>query len=115
MVALARSLLAQPQNAERAAFAADVVAGLSATPKHLPAKYFYDATGSELFERITELPEYYPTRCELQILRERGAEIASLIPAGSALIEFGSGSSRTCCCARRRGLPPMCRSTFAAR
>jgi len=94
MVALARSLLAQPQNAERAAFAADVVAGLSATPKHLPAKYFYDATGSELFERITELPEYYPTRCELQILRERGAEIASLIPAGSALIEFGSGSSR---------------------
>ena len=94
MVALARSLLAQPQNAERAAFAADVVAGLSAAPKHLPAKYFYDATGSGLFERITELPEYYPTRCELQILRERGAEIASFIPAGSALVEFGSGSSR---------------------
>ena len=51
-------------------FAADVLEGLRATPKHVPAKYFYDAAGSQLFERITELPEYYPTRCEISILRD---------------------------------------------
>ena len=94
MVALARPLQSQRQSAERSAFAADVLAGLSATPKRLPAKYFYDGVGSQLFERITELPEYYPTRCEMEILRQHGADIARLIPPGSALIEFGSGSSR---------------------
>ena len=52
-------------------FAADVRAGLTARPKTLPPKYFYDAKGSELFEQITVLPEYYPTRTELSILRER--------------------------------------------
>ncbi len=78
---------------ETAAFAADVVAGLIATPKHLPPKYFYDHAGSELFERITRLPEYYPTRSELAILDERVAEIARLIPPRAALIEFGSGAS----------------------
>jgi L-histidine Nalpha-methyltransferase len=75
-------------------FAADVVAGLSATPKRLPAKYFYDLTGSALFERITRLPEYYPTRSEIRILEDNAAAIASLFPTGCALIEFGSGSSR---------------------
>jgi dimethylhistidine N-methyltransferase len=75
------------------AFAADVVAGLTATPKRLPPKYFYDSIGSELFERITSQPEYYPTRCEVEILTAHGQEIADLIPAGAALIEFGSGSS----------------------
>jgi L-histidine Nalpha-methyltransferase len=94
MVALARVPRPQPPSAENSAFAADVLAGLSKTPKSVPAKYFYDEAGSQLFERITELPEYYPTRCEMQILRERGADIARLIPQGSALIEFGSGSSR---------------------
>jgi dimethylhistidine N-methyltransferase len=76
-----------------AAFAADVIAGLSAVPKRLPPKYFYDRAGSELFERITELPEYYPTRCEIGILTERAPDIARLLPAGAALIEFGSGAS----------------------
>ena len=70
-----------------------MLAGLTATPKRLPPKYFYDRAGSELFERITELPEYYPTRCELGILHEHAADIAALIPQGAALIEFGSGSS----------------------
>jgi L-histidine Nalpha-methyltransferase len=75
-------------------FAADVIAGLSARPKKLPPKYFYDTPGSALFERITELPEYYPTRCEVDILRQHAPAIASMFPAGCALIEFGSGSSR---------------------
>ena len=75
-------------------FASDVLAGLSARPKRLSPKYFYDEAGSRLFEQITELPEYYPTRCELAILREHGADIARFIPAEAALIEFGSGSTR---------------------
>jgi dimethylhistidine N-methyltransferase len=75
-------------------FAADVVAGLSAKPKRLPPKYFYDSAGSALFERITQLPEYYPTRCELGLLRDNAPAIASLFPANCALIEFGAGSSR---------------------
>src|SRR5579863_10162857 len=93
MVALARSR-AQPQNIDASAFEADILDGLNATPKRVPAKYFYDGTGSLLFERITELPEYYPTRCEMSILRDNAAEIAKLIPEGAALVEFGSGSSR---------------------
>jgi dimethylhistidine N-methyltransferase len=92
MVALARSRRL-PQSAEEH-FAADVLAGLTSHPKHLPPKYFYDAEGSRLFERITELPEYYPTRCEMTILRDHAADIAQLIPQGAALIEFGSGSSK---------------------
>jgi dimethylhistidine N-methyltransferase len=75
-------------------FARDVIAGLSTRPKRLPPKYFYDHTGAQLFEEITALPEYYPTRCELEILRARAPEIARLFPQGSALIEFGSGSSK---------------------
>src|SRR3984885_3572159 len=75
-------------------FAADILAGLSAKPKRLPPKYFYDEAGSALFERITELPEYYPTRCELAILRDNAPAIASLFPPNCALIEFGSGSSK---------------------
>jgi dimethylhistidine N-methyltransferase len=75
-------------------FAADVIVGLSAKPKRLPPKYFYDLTGSGLFDRITQLPEYYPTRSELGLLHQHAPAIASLFPPGSALIEFGSGSSR---------------------
>jgi dimethylhistidine N-methyltransferase len=90
------------QNAVRAArpidtaneFAADVIAGLAANPKSLPPKYFYDLTGSSLFDRITELPEYYPTRAELGLLQNHAPAIASLFPPGASLIEFGSGSSR---------------------
>lgn len=74
-------------------FAADVVAGLTDTPKHLPPKYFYDAAGSALFEDITRLPEYYPTRSEIEILRRHGREIAACIPEGAALIEFGAGAT----------------------
>ena len=75
-------------------FAQDVIAGLSARPKRLSPKYFYDETGSQLFEEITRLPEYYPTRCELSILDRHAAEIAAFLPADTALIEFGSGSTR---------------------
>jgi dimethylhistidine N-methyltransferase len=75
------------------AFAGDVIDDLSQHPKRLSPKYFYDATGSELFEQITVLPEYYPTRTELGILRERGAEVAAIIPAGAALVEFGAGAT----------------------
>jgi dimethylhistidine N-methyltransferase len=76
------------------AFAADAVAGLTAKPKHLPPKYFYDLAGSALFERITQLPEYYPTRSEIGILADNAPAIASLFPSGCALIDFGGGSSR---------------------
>ena len=82
------------QRAEVSEFETDVLEGLNEIPKHLPAKYFYDAAGSRLFERITELPEYYPTRCEMRILRRHAADIANMIPSGAALVEFGSGSSR---------------------
>jgi dimethylhistidine N-methyltransferase len=75
-------------------FTTDIISGLAAKPKRLPPKYFYDAAGSALFERITQLPEYYPTRCELAILHDNAPAIASLFPPGCALIEFGSGSSR---------------------
>ena len=62
------------------AFARDAIDDLSQQPKRLSPKYFYDATGSELFEQITQLPEYYPTRTELSILRDRGSDIAAIIP-----------------------------------
>ena len=75
-------------------FATEVLAGLSAKPKQLPAKYFYDLAGSALFERITQLPEYYPTRCELALLRDNAPAIASLFPPSCALFEFGAGSSK---------------------
>jgi len=93
MVAVARKRVLS-QSPQSSAFESDVLHGLRATPKRVPAKYFYDGAGSQLFERITELPEYYPTRCEMRILRDRGGEIAKLIAPGAALVEFGSGSSR---------------------
>ena len=72
--------------------AADVRAGLTATPKTLPPKYFYDARGSELFDEITRLPEYYPTRAEAAILQSHAGEIAAMSGAES-LVEIGSGTS----------------------
>jgi dimethylhistidine N-methyltransferase len=75
------------------AFAGDVIDDLSQHPKRLSPKYFYDATGSELFEQITLLPEYYPTRTELGILRDRASEVAAIIPEGAALVEFGAGAT----------------------
>jgi dimethylhistidine N-methyltransferase len=74
-------------------FARDAIGDLSQQPKRLSPKYFYDQTGSELFEAITRLPEYYPTRTELGILRDRGNDIAAIIPKGAALIEFGAGAT----------------------
>jgi dimethylhistidine N-methyltransferase len=75
-------------------FASDVLSGLSAPRKWLAPKYFYDERGSQLFEAITELEEYYPTRCELAILREHKADIARVFGPKTALIEFGTGSTR---------------------
>lgn len=72
--------------------AADARAGLAAQPKSLPPRWFYDARGSELFEQITELPEYYPTRTEWQILHEHADDIAAAAPVAT-VVELGSGSS----------------------
>jgi L-histidine N-alpha-methyltransferase len=71
---------------------ADALAGLTASPKSLPPKWFYDAAGSELFEKITALPEYYPTRAEREILQAVAPQIAAASGAAT-LIELGSGSS----------------------
>ncbi|MEU1473495.1 L-histidine N(alpha)-methyltransferase [Streptomyces sp. NPDC005761] len=81
-----------PVDATDAALRADVLHGLTRYPKTLPPKWFYDACGSELFEEITRLPEYYPTRAEREILIDRAAEIAAASGART-LIELGSGSS----------------------
>src|SRR6202047_1595190 len=78
---------------QTSAFARDAIDDLSQHPKRLSPKYFYDATGSELFEQITLLPEYYPTRTELGILRDRASEVAAIIPEGAALVEFGAGAT----------------------
>jgi L-histidine N-alpha-methyltransferase len=76
----------------RAALRADVAVGLTASPKELPPKWFYDERGSDLFDQITRLPEYYPTRCERAVLAERAAEVAALTGADT-LVELGSGTS----------------------
>jgi L-histidine N-alpha-methyltransferase len=81
-----------PAGYRAASLRADALAGLTATPKSLPPKWFYDAQGSALFEKITELPEYYPTRAERSILRTVAPRIAELTGAAS-LVELGSGSS----------------------
>jgi L-histidine N-alpha-methyltransferase len=78
--------------AERGDFAADLAAGLGAAPKHLPCRWFYDAAGSALFEAICDLPEYYLTRAEAEILAAHAGEIARLAPART-LVELGSGSA----------------------
>jgi dimethylhistidine N-methyltransferase len=78
---------------QTSAFAKEVVTDLAQHPKRLSPKYFYDATGSELFEAITRLPEYYPTRTEIGILRDRGEEIAAIMPEHAALVEFGAGAT----------------------
>ncbi|HUQ39671.1 MAG TPA: L-histidine N(alpha)-methyltransferase [Acidimicrobiales bacterium] len=81
----------QPDDLD-AALRADVTDGLTATPKELPPKYFYDDRGSRLFDEITRLPEYYPTRCEREILLARAGEIAARTGADT-LVELGSGTS----------------------
>ncbi|WP_055597614.1 L-histidine N(alpha)-methyltransferase [Streptomyces hirsutus] len=81
-----------PEDATDSALRADVLQGLTGSPRTLPPKWFYDARGSELFEEITGLPEYYPTRAEREILLARSGEIAEASGART-LIELGSGSS----------------------
>lgn len=76
-----------------ATMAREVRAGLCAYPKELSPKYFYDERGSVLFEQITELPEYYPTRAEREILQRRSAEILATAGAPGTLVELGSGSA----------------------
>lgn len=83
----ARELIVLPDYAD------EVVRGLISRPKTLPCKLFYDDLGSELFERITELPEYYPTRTELEILKESSGEIAEAAGTGVSLVELGAGTA----------------------
>jgi dimethylhistidine N-methyltransferase len=75
-------------------FAHAVLAGLAGARKHIPCRFLYDARGSELFEEITQLDEYYPTRTEIGLLESYGSEVAELAGEGCAVVEFGSGSSR---------------------
>ena len=75
------------------AFRADVIDGLTRRPRAIPARWFYDRRGSELFEAITDLPEYYPTRTETALLRDKAGQIAAQVGPGRAVVEFGSGSS----------------------
>jgi len=75
------------------ALLAAALRGLGRRPKRLEAKWFYDARGSALFEEITRLPEYYPTRVETGILAAHAARLAAQIPPGAALVELGSGAS----------------------
>ncbi|MFG2848586.1 L-histidine N(alpha)-methyltransferase [Kitasatospora sp. NPDC048296] len=82
-----------PQDHLATSLRTDVLRGLATAPRTLPSKWLYDARGSELFEQITELPEYYPTRAEEEILTRRAPEIAALTRA-TTLAELGSGSSR---------------------
>jgi dimethylhistidine N-methyltransferase len=79
--------LADPQ------FRADVLAGLTRRPRAIPARWFYDRRGSELFEAITDLPEYYPTRTEIALLEQLCPALHRLTGTGRAVVEFGSGSS----------------------
>ena len=84
---------ASPAPSGRDAFLADVLAGLRMPRKELPCKYFYDATGSQLFNAICEQPEYYPTRTELAIMRAHAPEMGAKLGAGCQVVEYGSGSS----------------------
>ncbi|MBX6745740.1 MAG: L-histidine N(alpha)-methyltransferase [Acetobacteraceae bacterium] len=77
--------------AQRAALLADALTGLSAPRKTLPCKWLYDAEGARLFEAITRLPEYYPTRTEIAILRDQSPAIAAAVGPGAAVVEFGPG------------------------
>jgi dimethylhistidine N-methyltransferase len=75
-------------------FARELLAGLSRRPRSVPPKFFYDAAGSALFDRICDLPEYYPTRTELALLRRHAREMAECIGVDAEIVEFGAGSSQ---------------------
>ena len=82
-----------PPADDRAGFLADVLHGLTRTPKSIPGKYLWDQAGSELFDRICDSRDYYPTGREKALLRREAEEIARLVGAGVSLVEFGSGAS----------------------
>ena len=84
--------MSEPTDADPA-FRADVLAGLKAPIPAIPARWLYDRRGSELFDAITRLPEYYPTRIETGILERHCPDVAATVGTGHAVIEFGSGSS----------------------
>lgn len=79
---------------EREVFLQDAIAGLLVSPKQLPGKYLWDETGSILFDRICDHPDYYPTRCEMALLPSVARDIADLIGPAATIVEFGSGASR---------------------
>lgn len=87
----------EPQDGEQSLadpnFRADVLSGLGGQPRAIPARWFYDRRGSELFEAITDLPEYYPTRTETALLMQIGPQLGALAASNAAVVEFGSGSS----------------------
>jgi dimethylhistidine N-methyltransferase len=87
------TLIAGPRQDRRAAFARDVCAGLTASPKFLSCCYFYDPEGSRLFEEICTLPEYYLTRAEREILQTHAEELVARLRSDMRLVELGSGSS----------------------
>ncbi len=86
-------LTAAKPNSTTAQFLADALTGLKSTPKTLPCKYFYDQRGSQLFDQICELPEYYPTRTEAGIMADNVEEMAAVFGLNTLLVEYGSGSS----------------------
>lgn len=87
------ALAAQATDTLHDQFRRDVLSGLSQSQKVIPARWFYDRRGSELFEQITALPEYYPTRTEIGILQDCCADVESRVGAGRAVVEFGAGSA----------------------
>jgi len=97
--------LADPQ------FRADVLAGLERRPRAIPARWFYDHRGSQLFEQITDLPEYYPTRTETALLQDLCPELHEIVGEGRAVVEFGSGSSTktptVLCCVKPSSYVPI--------
>ena len=79
-------------DAQTKAFRDDVIAGLSAPIPAIPARWLYDLRGSELFDEITRLPTYYPTRTETRIFHDIMGDVAARVPKGAAVVEFGAGS-----------------------
>src|SRR3569832_2894449 len=78
-------------------FQSDVIAGLRQTPRQLSPKFFYDERGSQLFDAITRLPEYYPTRTEIALLQRHGEDMADMLGNAGLLFELGSGSDTKIC------------------
>src|SRR5690348_10964107 len=87
------SALLATADPQTAAFRHDVLAGLSALVPAIPARWLYDRRGSELFDDITRLPAYYPTRTETALLHEIMPQVAKAVPRGAAVVEFGAGSA----------------------